>query len=140
MALTDKLTAIADGFRTSRGTTEKLTLDDMAVLAGEAVGGSDVEEGTLIYEGTISSGDTITLSEPIVLGQKYKVNFKEDTFICYGFAATNKRGIGDYAYVAITSPVEMGFPFAVWTNTMTAVEANYMDYEDESVNLAIYKL
>lgn len=37
MALTDKLTAIAEGFRSSRGTTEKLSLDDMAVLAAENV-------------------------------------------------------------------------------------------------------
>lgn len=36
MALINKLTAIADGFRASRGTTEKLTLDDMVVLAGES--------------------------------------------------------------------------------------------------------
>ena len=39
MALTDKLTAIADGFRTSRGTEQKYTLDEMAVLAAEKVGG-----------------------------------------------------------------------------------------------------
>lgn len=35
MALTDKLTAIADGFRASRKITEKLSLDEMAVLAAE---------------------------------------------------------------------------------------------------------
>ena len=40
MALTDKLTAIADGFRTSRGTEQKYTLDEMAVLAAEKVGGN----------------------------------------------------------------------------------------------------
>ena len=39
MALIDKLTAIADGFRTSRGTEQKYTLDEMAVLAAEKVGG-----------------------------------------------------------------------------------------------------
>lgn len=37
MALIDKLTAIADGFRTSRGTEQKYTLDEMAVLAAEKV-------------------------------------------------------------------------------------------------------
>ena len=42
MALTDKLTAIADGFRTSRGTEQKYTLDEMAVLAAENVGGGAV--------------------------------------------------------------------------------------------------
>lgn len=35
MALTDKLTAIADGFRSSRGTSDPLSLDEMAVLAAE---------------------------------------------------------------------------------------------------------
>ena len=39
MALIDKLTAIADGFRASRGTTEQLSLDQMAVLAADPVGG-----------------------------------------------------------------------------------------------------
>lgn len=39
MALTDKLTAIADGFRASHGLTETLTLDRMAVLAAESGGG-----------------------------------------------------------------------------------------------------
>ena len=35
MALIDKLTAIGDGFRSSRGTTQQYTLDEMAVLAAE---------------------------------------------------------------------------------------------------------
>jgi hypothetical protein len=39
MALTDKLTAIADGFRTSRGTSDKYTLEQMATLAAEPIGG-----------------------------------------------------------------------------------------------------
>ena len=36
----EKLAAIAEGFRSSRGTTEKLSLDEMAVLAAEKTGGS----------------------------------------------------------------------------------------------------
>ena len=38
--ITDKLTAIADGFRSSRGTTKKYTLDEMATLAAEPINGS----------------------------------------------------------------------------------------------------
>lgn len=38
MALIDKLKAIADGFRASRGTTREYSLDEMAVLAAEKVG------------------------------------------------------------------------------------------------------
>ena len=49
MALTDKLTAIADGFRTSRGTEQKYTLDEMAVLAAEKVGGG--AGGGIIFKG-----------------------------------------------------------------------------------------
>lgn len=37
MALTDKLTAIADGFRSSRGTSNTYTLDQMAIMAAEKV-------------------------------------------------------------------------------------------------------
>ena len=44
MALIDKLTAIADGFRDSRGTTEPLTLDEMAVLAAEPISSGGGEE------------------------------------------------------------------------------------------------
>lgn len=35
----ESIEAIADGFRTSRGTEQKYTLDEMAVLAAEKVGG-----------------------------------------------------------------------------------------------------
>lgn len=36
----ESIEAIADGFRTSRGTEQKYTLDEMAVLAAEKVGGN----------------------------------------------------------------------------------------------------
>ena len=39
MALTDKLKAIANGFRSSRGISDKLTLTRMATLAAEKTGG-----------------------------------------------------------------------------------------------------
>ena len=38
MALIDKLTAIGDSFRASRGTTQQYTLDEMAALAAEKTG------------------------------------------------------------------------------------------------------
>lgn len=41
MALIDKLTAIADGFRTSRGINDVLTLDEMAVLSAEPLGAGE---------------------------------------------------------------------------------------------------
>lgn len=51
MALTDKLTAIADGFRISRGTTQKYTLDEMAVLASEKA--TSVPDGTNVTFGNV---------------------------------------------------------------------------------------
>ena len=53
MALTDKLTSIADGFRSSRGTTDKYTLEQMAVLAAEPVGGggADLPEEAFVISG-----------------------------------------------------------------------------------------
>ena len=59
MALTDKLTAIADGFRTSRGTEQKYTLDEMAVLAAEKVGGGGA--GLNIAYGDTAPDDTTKL-------------------------------------------------------------------------------
>jgi hypothetical protein len=46
MALIDKLRAIGDGFRESRGTTQEFTLDEMASMAQEPIGGSteDLDE------------------------------------------------------------------------------------------------
>ena len=41
----DSLKYIADGFRSSRGTTQKYTLDEMAVMAAEPVGGGGDEWG-----------------------------------------------------------------------------------------------
>jgi hypothetical protein len=54
MALTDKLTAIADGFRASRGTEDKYTLDQMAVLAAEPTGGGGLPEEALTISGNCS--------------------------------------------------------------------------------------
>lgn len=57
MALIDKLKAIADGFRASRGTTKEYSLDEMAVLAAEKVGGggSLPENARLYYVGYANS-------------------------------------------------------------------------------------
>ena len=44
MALIDKLTAIADGFRASRGTTQAYTLDEMAELAAVPLGSGTAPE------------------------------------------------------------------------------------------------
>ena len=74
MALTDKLTAIGDGFRTSRGTTQEYTLDEMAVLAAEPVGGgggsmfASSASGILptVYKGTATSEFTLDFESSAV--------------------------------------------------------------------------
>lgn len=59
MALTDKLTSIADAIRTKNGTSAKLSLDDMAssILAIESGSGIDTSDATATAE-NIESGYT----------------------------------------------------------------------------------
>lgn len=58
MALIDKLEAIGNGFRQSRGTTDKYTLDQMAVLAAEPAGSAAVIESLEITSnGTYTATD-----------------------------------------------------------------------------------
>lgn len=75
MALTNKLTAIADGFRSSRKTTNKYSLDEMAVLAAEKI-----KEEMLL---TPSSVPAYVTPEIIELVNKVKAVQTEDsvTFI-----------------------------------------------------------
>ena len=75
MALIDKLTAIGDGFRSSRGTTQQYTLYEMAVLAAEpeappAYGVTLTDKLTALADGfRLSRGTTqkYTLDEMAVL-------------------------------------------------------------------------
>lgn len=56
MALTDKLTAIADGFRASRGTSPKYSLDHMAILAAEPLLYTNVILDSIDSTGEIFNG------------------------------------------------------------------------------------
>lgn len=51
MGLIEKLTNIANGFRASRGTTTKYTLDEMAILAAEPVGGGGGSADPVLQKG-----------------------------------------------------------------------------------------
>lgn len=73
MGLIDKLVAIGDGFRSSRGTTKKYTLDEMAVLAAENAGNLPenakvyyvraAEGGSLCFEANFESNAIRTMEE-----------------------------------------------------------------------------
>lgn len=74
MALTDKLTAIADAIREKTGSTEKLALDGMATaIAGISTGGSvsGITVDTVVVTESLSHGDEVyayfsSLLEPSV--------------------------------------------------------------------------
>jgi hypothetical protein len=68
MALIDKLTAIADGFRSSHGTTNKYSLDEMAVLAAEVVGSDPIIEPlTATENGTYTPPDGVDGYSPVTV-------------------------------------------------------------------------
>lgn len=86
MALIDKLEAIGEGFRTSRNTTDKYTLDQMAVLAAEPLGIEKAAEkdvnfydydGTLLYSYTIAEAQDLTELPPAPKPPKDYLSFRE---------------------------------------------------------------
>lgn len=90
MALIDKLTSIANGFRQSRGITGKLTLDRMAELAAESLGGG------------YSSGDVVTAtSVSLTFGSGYS-----SISVTYGTSVVNTNGtlsLGDATSISVSS-------------------------------------
>lgn len=62
MALIDKLKAIADGFRASRGTTKGYSLDEMAVLAAEKVGGSGGDGSPRVVESLVNIETVVSVT------------------------------------------------------------------------------
>ena len=69
MALIDKLKAIADGFRASRGTEQKYSLDEMAVLAAEKVGGGSSGDGSpRIVENAVNIAAVVSVTAENYIG------------------------------------------------------------------------
>lgn len=68
MALTDKLKAIANGFRSSRGTTKEYSLDEMAILAAEPASTRAVVEPLTVTEnGTYTPSDGVDGYNPVTV-------------------------------------------------------------------------
>lgn len=96
MALIDKLTAIGDGFRTSRGTTDKYTLDQMAVLAAEPAGGGSaavIESLEITRNGTYTATDCDGYS-PITVNVSQDGALPESAFIISGNCTYKFNGTG----------------------------------------------
>ena len=100
MALINKLTAIADAIRSKTGTTEPMTLDEMAVaIEGISAGGDELE---VVVEKTQFEGEEYELPvNPgiVFAGQTLKITFDGVAYVCepwngkFGFIC---YGNGDY--------------------------------------------
>jgi hypothetical protein len=104
MALIDKLTAIADAIRTKTGSTEPMTLDEMAeIISTLGVGGSTTSVFAPLYEKF-----TIDKSEYPIVG----ISFQSD-YVSMGFA---KEIVGNtdgsytlkYGYLQSTYDASLG--------------------------------
>jgi hypothetical protein len=83
MALTEKLTSIADAIRTKTGSADKLTLDGMATaIAGIQTGG-----GSAMYSGSFTPTENV-LSVEIDVGGAFT------KFFCYALAYNETLGNG----------------------------------------------
>lgn len=107
MALTDKLTAIADGFRASRGTTEKYSLEQMAVLAAEPAGGGNCDGKHIIEVDTLPT-ENIDENAMYLCGGNY-YTYKEPRFLdCYVYYPSYDMVIS-YQELAAAEGLELSF-------------------------------
>ena len=102
MALTDKLTAIADGFRSSRGTTKKYTLDEMATLAAEPINGSTTTSDFTIgygYNNPASNTKTLYFNDVnLTTMQNYTIYFSIYSSAAQYYVYRIKKTNGGYSH------------------------------------------
>ena len=131
MALTDKLTAIADGFRAARNITDKLTLDQMAQLAAESGVSDDVRYVTFM------NGDEVVYVKPVAVGDDcvdvvakgiISAPTKESTaqynFTFAGWDTYNANHVDGGALKAVT---ENRTVYACYTEIVRKYAANFYD-------------
>lgn len=109
MALTDKLTAIANGFRESNGTAEKLTLDEMAVLASQ---GSKLIEDVPTASGQWACLARASQMRDIVYQVKAPMVTAQDTVLMQ--PGTDYTGL-IYSSVRATEWGFIGFPVSFYS-------------------------
>ena len=121
MALIDKLRAIADGFRSSRGTTQEYSLDDMATLAAEPVGGSGDSEWEEQFARAIENDEdkpVTKLPESVTRIGSYA--FYTSTNLALTELHEGVTRIGDYAFqycTTLSSITFKGKPSKVQSNS-----------------------
>lgn len=141
MAFIEKLTNIANGFRTSRSLTEKLSLDDMAVLAAVPITSGENKLAQFV-DGTITEITAEDLEGATEIGQYgfyRRLNLKTVIFAetiknisIYAFqscteltnviVSSNLETIGSYAFSTCTKLTSINFPASVKTINNYAFE------------------
>ena len=95
MALTDKLTAIADAIRSKTGTTEPMTLDEMATAILNITTGS-------VPSDTITLSDGTELPKPTLKdGCNYAIIFKNSNY--YSMLETSNRFANVNSWISIAN-------------------------------------
>lgn len=142
MALIDKLKALADAFRASRGLTEALTLDQMTVLAAES--GSGGSSADVCYV-TFMNGDTVLYRKPVAVGDDcvdvltkglIETPTKESTMAyTYTYAGWSKINGGSANASALSAVTEDRTVYAAFTATKIFYTVNF--YDDENLELSV---
>ena len=95
MALTDKLTAIADAIRSKTGTTEPMTLDEMITAIANITTGS-------VPSDTITLSDGTELPKPTLKdGCNYAIIFKNSNY--YSMLETSNRFANVNSWISIAN-------------------------------------
>ena len=95
MALTDKLTAIADAIRSKTGTTEPMTLEEMATTIANITTGS-------VPSDTITLSDGTELPKPTLKdGCNYAIIFKNSNY--YSMLETSNRFANVNSWISIAN-------------------------------------
>ena len=159
MALTDKLVAIADGFRSSRGTTKKYTLDEMATLAAEPINGSTTADFTIGYGYNEKPSDKKTLcfnDVDLITKQNYTIYFSIYSSAAKYYVYCIKKTNGNYTHsmsstssggnmlvstmdwVNSTVSSQISGDFTINSNNIVITSTSNFSFNNQSVAFIIY--
>ena len=161
MALTDKLVAIADGFRSSRGTTKKYTLDEMATLAAEPInnGSTTTSDFTIGYGYNERPSDKKTLcfnDVNLITKQNYTIYFSVYSTSAKYYVYCIKKTNGNYTHsmsstssggnmlvstmdwVNNTTNSEIRSDFTINSNKIVINSTSNFSFNNQSVAFIIY--